>query len=63
VDVGTGTHTIEQQIVASEMEVPLTQVRVSHGSNEPNVPNRHRGIRLLSHVATPGLVGYSRADG
>ena len=34
VDVGTGTHTIEQQIVASEMEVPLSQVRVSQGDTD-----------------------------
>ena len=34
VDVGTGTHTIEQQIVASEMQVSLTQVRVSQGDTD-----------------------------
>jgi len=34
VDVGTGTHTIEQQMVASEMEVPLSQVRVSQGDTD-----------------------------
>lgn len=34
VDVGTGTHTIEQQIVATEMEVPLSQVRVSQGDTD-----------------------------
>ncbi len=34
VDVGTGTHTIEQQIVATEMDVPLSQVRVSQGDTD-----------------------------
>ena len=34
VDIGTGTHTIEQQMVASEMEVPLSQVRVSQGDTD-----------------------------
>lgn len=34
VDVGTGTHTVEQQIVASEMEVTLSQVRVSQGDTD-----------------------------
>jgi CO/xanthine dehydrogenase Mo-binding subunit len=34
VDVGTGTHTIEQQIVATEMEVPLSQIRVSQGDTD-----------------------------
>jgi len=34
VDVGTGTHTIEQQIVATEMEVPLSQVRVRQGDTD-----------------------------
>src|SRR3989441_1039806 len=31
VDVGTGTHTIEQQIVATEMDVPLSWVRGRQG--------------------------------
>ena len=34
VDVGTGTHTIEQQIVASEMGVPLQSVRVRPGDTD-----------------------------
>jgi CO/xanthine dehydrogenase Mo-binding subunit len=34
VDIGTGTHTIEQQIVASEMEVSLSQVRVRQGDTD-----------------------------
>ena len=34
VDIGTGTHTIEQQIVASEMKVPLSQVRVRQGDTD-----------------------------
>ena len=34
VDIGTGTHTIEQQIVATEMTVPLSQVQVSQGDTE-----------------------------
>lgn len=34
VDIGTGTHTIEQQIVASEMDVALSQVRVSQGDTD-----------------------------
>jgi len=34
VDVGTGTHTIEQQMVAAEMGVPLSQVRVSQGDTD-----------------------------
>ena len=34
VDVGTGTHTIEQQMVANEMGVPLSQVRVSQGDTD-----------------------------
>ena len=34
VDVGTGTHTIEQQIVATEMDVPLSQVRVRQGDTD-----------------------------
>ncbi len=34
VDVGTGTHTIEQQMVASEMEVPLNKVRVQPGDTD-----------------------------
>ena len=34
VDVGTGTHTIEQQMVATEMGVPLSQVRVSQGDTD-----------------------------
>jgi CO/xanthine dehydrogenase Mo-binding subunit len=33
-DVGTGTHTIEQQIVADEMGVPLSQVRVRQGDTD-----------------------------
>jgi len=34
VDVGTGTHTLEQQIVATEMEVPLSQVWVRQGDTD-----------------------------
>jgi CO/xanthine dehydrogenase Mo-binding subunit len=34
VDVGTGTHTIVQQLVASEMGVPLDQVRVEAGDTD-----------------------------
>jgi carbon-monoxide dehydrogenase large subunit len=34
VDVGTGTHTIEQQIVANEMDVPLSWVRVRQGDTD-----------------------------
>lgn len=34
VDVGTGTHTIEQQIVATEMDVPLSWVRVRQGDTD-----------------------------
>ena len=34
VDIGTGTHTIEQQIVASEMQVPLSQVQVHQGDTD-----------------------------
>ena len=34
VDIGTGTHTIEQQIVASEMRVPLSHVRVRQGDTD-----------------------------
>jgi len=34
VDIGTGTHTIEQQIVASEMGVPVSQVRVRPGDTD-----------------------------
>ena len=34
VDVGTGTHTIEQQIVATEMGVPLSSVRVRQGDTD-----------------------------
>ena len=34
VDVGTGTHTIEQQMVASEMGVSLGQVRVRAGDTD-----------------------------
>ena len=34
VDVGTGTHTIVQQIVASEMEVPLARVSVRPGDTD-----------------------------
>lgn len=34
VDIGTGTHTIEQQIVASEMNVPLSHVRVRQGDTD-----------------------------
>jgi len=34
VDVGTGTHTIEQQIVATEMGVPLSRVRVRQGDTD-----------------------------
>jgi CO/xanthine dehydrogenase Mo-binding subunit len=34
VDVGTGTHTIEQQIVAAEMSVPLSLVRVRPGDTD-----------------------------
>ncbi len=34
VDVGTGTHTIVQQMVAAEMGVPLSQVRVRQGDTD-----------------------------
>ncbi|MCH8988975.1 MAG: xanthine dehydrogenase family protein molybdopterin-binding subunit [Chloroflexi bacterium] len=34
VDIGTGTHTIEQQIVASEMNVQPSQVRVRPGDTD-----------------------------
>ena len=34
VDVGTGTHTIEQQIAATELGVPLTSVRVRPGDTD-----------------------------
>ena len=34
VDIGTGTHTIEQQMVASEMNVPLSHVHVSQGDTD-----------------------------
>jgi CO/xanthine dehydrogenase Mo-binding subunit len=34
VDVGTGTHTIEQQMVANEFDVPLSQVRVRPGDTD-----------------------------
>ncbi len=34
VDVGTGTHTIEQQMVASEFDVPLHKVRVRSGDTD-----------------------------
>ena len=34
VDVGTGTHTIEQQMVANEMEVPLSRVSVRPGDTD-----------------------------
>ena len=34
VDVGTGTHTIVQQIVATEMDVPLSWVRVRQGDTD-----------------------------
>lgn len=34
VDVGTGTHTIMQQIVATEMDVPLSWVRVRQGDTD-----------------------------
>ena len=34
VDVGTGTHTIEQQMVASEMDVPLESVSVRPGDTD-----------------------------
>lgn len=34
VDVGTGTHTIEQQMVASEFDVPLSRVRVRPGDTD-----------------------------
>ncbi len=34
VDVGTGTHTIEQQMVASEFDVPLNRVRVRPGDTD-----------------------------
>lgn len=34
VDVGTGTHTIVQQIVATEMGVPLSKVRVRQGDTD-----------------------------
>jgi CO/xanthine dehydrogenase Mo-binding subunit len=34
VDVGTGTHTIEQQMVANEFGVPLGQVRVRPGDTD-----------------------------
>jgi CO/xanthine dehydrogenase Mo-binding subunit len=34
VDVGTGTHTIVQQIVATEMGVPLSAVRVRQGDTD-----------------------------
>ena len=34
VDVGTGTHTIEQQMVADEMGVPLSRVRVRPGDTD-----------------------------
>ena len=34
VDVGTGTHTIEQQIVATELGVPLASVRVRPGDTD-----------------------------
>lgn len=34
VDVGTGTHTIAQQIVATEMGVPLSAVRVRQGDTD-----------------------------
>ena len=34
VDIGTGTHTIEKQIVASEMGVPLSKVRVRPGDTD-----------------------------
>ncbi|HLG12237.1 MAG TPA: xanthine dehydrogenase family protein molybdopterin-binding subunit [Dehalococcoidia bacterium] len=34
VDVGTGTHTIEQQMVASEMDVPLDRVSVRPGDTD-----------------------------
>ena len=34
VDIGTGTHTIEQQMVASEMGVSLDQVRVRAGDTD-----------------------------
>jgi CO/xanthine dehydrogenase Mo-binding subunit len=34
VDVGTGTHTIAQQIVATEMDVPLSCVRVRQGDTD-----------------------------
>jgi xanthine dehydrogenase molybdenum-binding subunit len=34
VDVGTGTHTIEQQMVATEMGVPLGSVRVRPGDTD-----------------------------
>lgn len=34
VDIGTGTHTIEQQIVASELKVPLSHVRVRQGDTD-----------------------------
>jgi CO/xanthine dehydrogenase Mo-binding subunit len=34
VDVGTGTHTLVQQIVATEMDVPLSWVRVRQGDTD-----------------------------
>ena len=34
VDVGTGTHTIEQQMVADEFNVPLSRVRVRAGDTD-----------------------------
>jgi CO/xanthine dehydrogenase Mo-binding subunit len=34
VDVGTGTHTLVQQIVATEMDVPLAWVRVRQGDTD-----------------------------
>ena len=33
-DVGTGTHTIAQQSVATEMDVPLSWVRVRQGDTD-----------------------------
>ena len=59
VDVGTGTHTIEQQMVATEMGVPLSQVRVSQGDTDstPMVTNRENIVTY--HLKTRADINQS----
>jgi len=56
VDIGTGTHTIEKQMVATEMGVSVDQVRVRVGDTD-SVPY-DEGIKSLAI----SVAGYASVD-